>query len=78
MDGQCDGKEEEPAPEEEGEYLYLPGISPAVNGQWAYDHKITIYDKTAQKYAGVMVMSLLNGEITQCVWLVLGRVNCTP
>lgn len=68
MDSQCDGKEEEPEPEpEEGEYLYLPGIGPAVNGQWAYDHKITIYDKDAQKYAGVVNVASEWGDYAMCL-----------
>jgi len=61
-------KEEEPEPEpEEGEYLYLPGIGPAVNGQWAYDHKITIYDKDAQKYAGVVNVASEWGDYAMCL-----------
>lgn len=61
-------KEEEPEPEpEEGEYLYLPGIGPAVNGEWAYDHKITIYDKDAQKYAGVVNVASEWGDYAMCL-----------
>ena len=50
-----EGGNVEPEPEpEEGEYLYLPGIGAAVNGKWAYDHRISVYDKDEKKYAGVV------------------------
>ena len=43
----------EPEPEpEEGQYLYLPGIGP--DTEWAYDHKIEVYYKEEQKYAGIV------------------------
>lgn len=43
----------EPEPEA-APYIYFPGIGPAVNGAWAYDHKIVIYNEDELKYAGVV------------------------
>lgn len=43
----------EPEPEA-APYIYFPGIGPAVNGAWAYDHKIAIYNEDELKYAGVV------------------------
>lgn len=43
----------EPEPEPEvGQYLYLPGIGQGE--EWTYDHKIELYYKEEQKYAGVV------------------------
>lgn len=43
----------EPEPEpEEGQYLYLPGIGQG--SDWTYDHKIEVYYKEEQKYAGIV------------------------
>lgn len=48
-EGGSDGPEPEPEVEQ---YLYLPGIGQG--NEWTYDHKIEVYYKEEQKYAGVV------------------------
>lgn len=58
---------EEPEPEPAiDSYIYLPGIGPAVNGGWAYDHKIAIYNEEELKYAGLVDVDSEWGSYAMC------------
>lgn len=47
-------------------YIYLPGIGPAVNEQWAYDHKIAVYNEEELKYAGLVDVKSEWGSYAMC------------